>query len=526
MMYIIVKEEEANMITGNYGYCSGIIPIKCPSGLYVFPLACVSDPEFNEIKQVLDKTIINIQDISSINDVTEQSNPITWDEITLSDNGKDLYLRIKKFSLFFTVFLLNGVYKMSSLYSNNTEKMITIRGESQNGVILQNWDFENRVEIRRPTISNFSNIRYESLTIRNALFYHADWVYLTGRKFELVNVKHEITIYSAGGYTYYLFCPGLEINITNCELIGGRNIYAGVYFLAGKVSIYGLNVSGIISKPVAIFGVESITMKNVSTLGGTTGIFFGGNKTRPIENFVVEDCMADGADEECLSFDTLGNNVAQNPCIAELSVTSAEIFDGKVKIYPTARRVTGTHPNEILEEYLFKGNESYLERFYVYFSQLSGTFAGNISKIIEVGEDEGGQYLIADISLDPAGLTLNNYKAVSIMGGWFNGIVRNNIIRNGQGTGLALYCSFFNNLVEGNTVENCPVNGSYLRKSTMLANQVWNGADGNIIRNNRFDDGFLMTSLYGNMKGYNNTYLNNTGALVYDNEVGLITDVA
>jgi hypothetical protein len=293
----------------------------------------------------------------------------------------------------------------------------------------------------------------------------------------------------------------------------------------GKVTIDGCNISGF-TKPIVVEGVEALSIKNVNTIGGTTGIFFGANKTRPLDNFLVENCTADGAEEECLSFDTYGNNVSKNPCIAELSVISAEIYEGNTRMYCIARRVYGEHPNEYYEDYSFAGREDYLTNFYVYFSQLAGSHEGVVVKIIDAGIDETGEYVICDTQLDPSGLTLNDYKSVSIMWGFFNGIIRNNTIKNGKVTGLAMYCAFFNNTVDGNIVENCPINGSYLYKSTMLAKAVWNGANGNIIKNNRFDDGFKMKSLYGGAKGYNNTYLNNTGTLVYDNELNLTTDVA
>jgi hypothetical protein len=147
-----------------------------------------------------------------------------------------------------------------------------------------------------------------------------------------------------------------------------------------------------------------------------------------------------------------------------------------------------------------------------------------VTKVIDVGTDEDGQYIIVGININPATLVLNEYKAVSIMSGFFNGIVRNNIVKNGSGTGMALYAAFFNNIVEGNRVEACPVNGSYLYAGLMLAPGVWNGANGNTIQNNYFGDGFSF-SKFGGAKGYNNSFINNTTkSLSITDEVNLVEE--
>jgi hypothetical protein len=423
-----------------------------------------------------------------------------------------------------TFILEEGEYKIESLLYNNTDRFITVKGAGIDKTILRGWDYVNNCDNRLFWMNDISNIRYENLTILNRGIeqYGGEGVDHTGRKFELVNVKHEFTIGHPGGYACYLITKGLQIYFRNYEVKNyvDSAVYAGIWIEDGIVDIEECKVGDYFEKPFVCQGPVAPHVNNVSTKGGITGVFFGANKLHPMDGFIIENCIGDGAEEECLSFDCFGNNVDLNPCIAELSVSSAVLTD-TLKLYCDARTIVGVHPNEYYEDYLFAGNEVYLEQFYVCFSQLSGVgFAGVVAKVLDVGTDETGQYIIVDTDINPATLTLNDYKSVSVMSGFFNGIVRNNIVKNGTATGLALFAAFFNNLVDGNTEQNC-AGGSYLYAASMLALGVWNGANGNTIENNRFENGFSFTK-YGGAKGYNNSFIDNeTESLVINDEVNL-----
>lgn len=447
--------------------------------------------------------------------------------------GQDINLIIKSHPDVLTFNLLAGEYKISTLiYGTEVSrlgKFTTIRGVGIDKTIIRGWDFVNNVENISLTASLFEEIKYENLTIKNRGFqqYGGSGIDQSGKKAEFVNLKLEYTFNRPSSYAVTIVADGMDVTFSGCEFkcYADTKLYAGVW-CSGNVNlvINDVKIGDYFTKPFVCEGVSSPQVSGLHTIGGTTGIFFGANKLRPLDGFLVQDCIADGAEEECLSFDTYGNNVSLNPCIAELSVLSASIVGDKLKMYCDARTIEGTHPNEYYQALTFTGHEEYLERFYVYFSQLSGDdFEGQVVKVLDADTDEGGQFIIADTSTLPTTLTLENYKAVSIIGGFFNGIVRNSIVRNGGHTGLALFCSFFNNIIDGNTVTNCPVNGSYLYKAFMLAKGVWNGANGNTITNNNFEDGFKIIS-YGNCNGYNNTYTGNTGIFQYANEVNLTTD--
>lgn len=440
--------------------------------------------------------------------------------IPLSDD--DLFTTIKSYTKT-SVFLLEaGEYKMNAIYYNNTDRVITICGKGIESTILKNWDFEKNIEKIDGYLDNFSNIRYENLTIRNMGFaqYGGANIDHTGRVFELINVRHEYTLYRGSAYCCYANTKGLNILLKNYTLVCNPEypLYCGICFSgAVNATLENVYIGDDFTKPFLCDSAGNIRLTRVHTVGGKTGIFFGAGKDRPLDNFIVENCIIEGATEESLSFDTYGNNVAANPCIAELSVTSASIIDveydnfinKQLKIYCTSRIIVGTHPNETYQAYTFEGHETYLKQFYVYFSSLAGaTFEGKICKILDVGIDETGEYLVVNCNIASEGLTLNEYKAVSIMSGFFNGVIRDNIIRAGKNTGIAMYMSFFNNVVEGNKVENCTI-GSYLNAGVMLAPGVWNGACGNKIINNTFEGNFAFGK-YGNIKGYNNVFVNNS----------------
>jgi hypothetical protein len=119
----------------------------------------------------------------------------------------------------------------------------------------------------------------------------------------------------------------------------------------------------------------------------------------------------------------------------------------------------------------------------------------------------------------------SNYRVASIMGGFFNNYIRNNVIREGRGTGLALYSSFFHNVVEGNRITNCQ-GGSYLFSAAFLARPVWNVSNGNVIVNNTFEGGGstgFTFAKYADAKNYfnvfaNNNIVNNKGIYIKDEE--------
>lgn len=436
-----------------------------------------------------------------------------------------------------------GEYKANGLpvearISVNKVREINIGGAGVDKTIFKNWDFSTNEEKAETYLNYFNGVNYKNCTIYNRGFGHygGDGKQADGHGAAFENVKIKFTKPIPGGYIFYILSIGFTLSLKNVtieQIDCKTDTFAGIW-VGGpcNLEIDNVTVGNQITKPFVSQGAGKVHLNGLHTIDGQTGIFFGANKNRPLDGAVIENCIAEGASEECLSFDTYGNNVDLNPTIAELSIKEAVIeyvgnrtyYNKRMKIYCDARNLTGSYYNEQYNSYSFDGNEEYLEQFYVYFSQLAGdTFAGTVAKIIEVGKDDTkGQFLIINTQLDPFKLTLledksisssdnSNYQVASILSGFFNLTVRNNIVRRGLATGLALYCSVMNSVIEGNKVENCR-GGSYMYSARVLAKPVWNPCTGNIIVNNKFEGGdekaFRFIS-FGGILAYNVIFANN-----------------
>lgn len=424
----------------------------------------------------------------------------------------------------------------SSDYSNYTG--FEIIGDGIDKTIFRLWDFEQNSDKVNISSNYFHDVNYRNFTIINRGFEQYGGTNRDAKNEKTIfeNIKIEFTKSASGGYIIYVTSDNFNLSLKNVEIAVNDDdvkVFSGIWLASSvNVEIDNVKIGKNITKPFVGQGISSAYIRRLHTINGQTGIFFGAQKNRPLDGLVVENCIAEGASEECLSFDTYGNNVGLNPVIAELSIKEGVIetvgdssyYNNRLKIYCDARKITGSHPNEVYTAYNFTGNEDYLSQFYVYFSGLAGdTFAGTVAKIIEVGEDaEKGQYLILNTQLAPEKLILledtnldtsnnSNYQVASIMSGFFNCTIRNNIVRRGRATGLAMYQSFFNSVVEGNKIQNCR-GGSYLYAGRVLAKPTWNGACGNIIKDNIFEGGegeaFKFVK-YGSIKGYNNIFTNN-----------------
>jgi len=114
--------------------------------------------------------------------------------------------------------------------------------------------------------------------------------------------------------------------------------------------------------------------------------------------------------------------------------------------------------------------------------------------------------------------------------------IKNNIIRNTKGAGLALFCAVYNSVIDGNTFENC-ANGSYMFSGIMLSVAAFTPCCNNKIINNSIIGGgtssgeinrgftFYGYAEYEDMLCYNNVFANNylnTNQLYIDNVRNLI----
>ena len=130
MNYIVITDEENNMIKGVYKGYAGLAPLLTASGYYIFPEACMTDPAFAEISDLLQPMIVNTQDITKASDVTDKENTINWSSIqmTLTADDNDLYAKLTKYTLITYFILSAGTYKATQLFYNNTDTFKTLKG--------------------------------------------------------------------------------------------------------------------------------------------------------------------------------------------------------------------------------------------------------------------------------------------------------------------------------------------------------------------------------------------------------------
>lgn len=480
-----------------------------------------------------------------------------------------------------TIYIDEGDYKIGNFFTNNNSASIKyfsnkhIIGVNRDKCIIRAWDFNNNNSTKLIANSNWHNSVFENLTVYNCGFgnslpesFYDNTFYITVK-----NIIFNVTENAQSGYLNYIHNVHCIFEIRDCVVNVDENVrlFTAIYMDLGEKLIVdnciinGLNKNDrskqLITLPISISGTKNAIIKNNTIYGGTEGIITKIDKSKSLEHFTIEHNTVEGTKEEGISFDCFGNNVGLHPTICELSITSAEYIEytllestnKSLKLYCTARNLKGSHPNETWQVYSLIEHKDYLKDFYIFFSNYAGdVFGGTICKCLDVGEDDKGVYVIADISFDPATLELSedtdpkvgtndnkrtsNFKRASIVSGVFAMSVKNNIIRNTKGTGLALFCAIYNSVVDGNTFENC-AGGSYLFSSIALAVAAFTPCCNNKIINNIIigggttlgETGYGFT-FYGyaeheDMLCYNNVFANNylnTNQLYINNVKNLI----
>lgn len=480
-----------------------------------------------------------------------------------------------------TIYIDEGDYKTSSFFFNNNSPSIKyfsnkhIIGLNRDKCIIRAWDFKNNIPTYKLSEANYIDTIYKNLTLYNCGFgyYLSDDFYNEPFYITIENIVFNITLNSKSKYLNLIHSKHCKFTIKDCVINVNDDVtlYTAVWIdIAKKLIIDNCTFNGLlesdrskqkITHPICITGTKNAIIKNNKVYGGITGIITRVDKTASLEHFTIEHNTVEGTKEEGISFDCFGNNVGLHPTICELSITSAEYIEytlinntnKSLKLYCTARNLKGNHPNETWQVYSLIEHKDYLKDFYIYFSNYAGdVFGGTICKCLDVGEDDKGVYVIADISFDPATLELSedtdpkvgtsdskrtsNFKRASIVSGMFYMSIKNNVIRNSKGTGLALFCAIYNSVIDGNTFENC-ANGCYMFSSIMLAVAAFTPCCNNKIINNSIigggttlgETGYGFT-FYGyaeheDMLCYNNVFANNylnTNQLYINNVKNLI----
>lgn len=423
------------------------------------------------------------------------------------------------------VHLKNGTYRISA--GVNFLSNVWLTGQSKSATKIKS------ITPEAPPTANISDVM--SLTFLDVKV--GD--YSVGTTFEYKDCLFNTTSANAGFYHVYLGANAFDASykFTDCDFTYGT-IYAGLWLhKARSFSIKGCNFTGdawhnlrVVPSEDFELGIAEVLANKVT--GGTTGIFFGSNRVRPIEGIIVENNVCTQQKEESISFDGFGNNAGLCPVIANGTIVSAtNDVSGRLKVvvdmvYHDGATANQPCPISLREDWT---------RFYFSFGEASGR-EGVVAKIVAF--DDPTNTLTLDLYTDAA--NIDAAGKIGVHAGFFNCKVRNNTIigsvgaGNAYATALSIYLNVFGMLIENNFISGC-AQGINLAGGLMLSTYrtlTYN----NIIKNNTFlgcnevtdPSAAVNFRTYGSdIKMYGNQFVNNTvvgGKLLFERQQNFIYD--
>lgn len=290
-------------------------------------------------------------------------------------------------------------------------------------------------------------------------------------------------------------------------------IYKGIAaFDVAYLFVYGCSFSGVSTHPIRMDYVDSAYISSCNVSGGTTGIFAGSQRVRPLENITVINNIVHGQEEEGISFDGFGNNTSLCPVIGQGRIDSVYNNGGGktvMKVHLLYRK--GTHPADETDTLLISDRTDWTN-FYFCFGDDSD-FSGRYYKITAF--DSVKNTLTIDTTINKA--VIDSGWTCSVDAGFFNCTVANNEvydvwgIDSTYGTGISLWLNVFNTDVYGNNIHDC-AHGLNASGGTML-NLYQAKAWRTNIHNNTFLNcpvwGASLQSFYGANKQYDNIFKDN-----------------
>lgn len=240
-------------------------------------------------------------------------------------------------------------------------------------------------------------------------------------------------------------------------------------------------------------------IRNNKVMNGITGIFFGSNRDKPVTNCLVENNVLLNQSEEAIAFDGFGNNYYLCPVIGNGRIIRAfNDANGKLVIQPKLIYITEdfvkTSENEYPEIRISALNN--WTNFYATFNRGTG-IDGTLCPIISY--DAAENTLTLDTFMDASKVSTSEDSFFGVQSGFFDCVVRNNIIKSDRRpdycVALSLFLNVFNMTVENNKVY---LMNSFLNVAGGLSLSVYETlAWGNKIINNTF-----MNCNQGSFSGY------------------------
>ena len=218
--------------------------------------------------------------------------------------------------------------------------------------------------------------------------------------------------------------------------------------------------------------------------GGTTGIFFQGNKEVPFVGVLIQGNTVNNIYEEGIAIDGIGNDKGLIPVICNGPMGVITNNSKGQPIINVAAMIDSYGRDSIMNIVSEIGD---LKNYYFTF----GRATGQEGKIIKIADfDIVNQTVTLDTVLLASAITSGGFAG--IQSGFFNfhivGNSLNNILgtNNAYGTAISANLNSFNFLIENNTVTNC-AHGINVAGGLMLGS-MHTLAYGNTVRNNTFID--------------------------------------
>lgn len=332
--------------------------------------------------------------------------------------------------------------------------------------------------------------------------------------------------YTANTNTYFINTNFYDRDYTNVQIknctFNMSKLYICIYVdLGDNIEITGceFNIPQIGSVIRVNNFKTSCLIRGNKVYYGTTGIFFGSQRTRPISNAIVENNIVMYQNEESIAFDGFGNNIGLIPVIGNGNIESVRNDEeGRLVIVPKLYKATSSLDGTPV--YINISDINNWTDYYFTFNR-NTNIDGTICKIYSYNAEEGS--LTLDIYQDASTINttsktpdLGNYlsddSVVGVQSGFFDCVVRNNIIKSDRQdycTALSIFLNCFNFLVENNKVYlmNNGISLSGGRSLTIHEVLSW----GNKVINNTFMNcnEININSLYGQLPQYNNVFQGN-----------------
>ena len=243
------------------------------------------------------------------------------------------------------------------------------------------------------------------------------------------------------------------------------------------------------------------TIRGNVIYNGVTGIIVMSDRSRPIENVLIENNRVYRCGDESISFDAVGNdkNLCAVICNGPITHASNNATDKRLRIGLTKTYVTAfsSGSGATTSTYTLASRSDWTN-FYLSLDDDSGR-EGTVHRIIGTETTGSDEVFILDTYTPASDINIGGWAGVQA--GFFNCTVRNNLIIGsvgapdagnsntttwpcGYGTGLSIYLNVFNSVIENNVVMSC-ANGLMLVGGLMMntyRTRVYN----NVVRGNRF----------------------------------------